>query len=392
MSSENNYQYNEVEDDEAFLLENINLEESKNDIEEALINRNENGKKNSKFNIIKSLKRNKAKIIKINVVILIILFIAYTVIDICNRDENYVLRKYVKVEDSYDANDNYDNWNNNTGNKNAFLVMLTSEGNSVDNYYMYTSTIVYRLLHKEETRTRRDDVDVVIMVTEDVADWKLRGLHNLGAVIKRVNKIRMGTNYIINRRWRNCYTKLHMFEMTEYDTIVYLDADLFIKKNIDELFDIANDVRNTTGRNDFFGAVTDGSIKINYNNRERKGMLNAGIMILTPEMKVYNDLIELAPKKELYNSGFMEQGLLSYYYSDFNNQFNRTRYHLDARYNAQWLDESAYDEYYDKVYIIHQKIGNIESSKSKQVQKNIFNSIVEWISYVNNEKLDISYD
>ncbi|ORX56560.1 nucleotide-diphospho-sugar transferase [Piromyces finnis] len=269
--------------------------------------------------------------------------------------------------------------------------MLTSEGEQVDNYYMYTSAVVYRLLHKEETRIKRNDIDVIVMVTEDVADWKLRGLHNLGAIIKRVNKITLDIKNI-NERWRNCYTKLRMFGMTEYDTIIYLDADLYIKKNVDELFDLANDIRNTTGRNDFFGAVTDSPIKINYNNRERKGMLNAGIMILTPEIALYNDLIELAPKIELYDKRFMEQGLLSYYYSDTNNLFNRTRYHLDPRYNAQWLSDSVFNEYYDKVYIIHQKLGNTEHAKSKQVQKDIFNSIVEWMSFANNEKIDISYD
>jgi len=287
-----------------------------------------------------------------------------------------------------DINYSYENWNNTTGNKNAYLIMLTSEGDQIDLYYIYTSAVVYRLLHKEEIRTKRTDVDVVVMVTEDVADWKLRGFHNLGAVVKRVNKIKMDEN--ANGRWANCYTKLNMFQMTEYETIIYLDADLYIKKNIDELFDIANDVRNKTGRNDFFGAVTDGPISENFNNRERKGMLNAGLLVLTPEIDLYNDLMKLAPQKKLYDKQFMEQGLLSYYYSDDNNLFNRTRYHLDARYNAQWLDDEE-SKYYDDVYVIHQKLGNDEAAKNKKVQEDIINSIIEWITFVNsNEKIDTS--
>ncbi|OUM58210.1 glycosyltransferase family 8 protein [Piromyces sp. E2] len=389
----NSYKYNKIEEGEPSPPHNV-INESETDLEESLLKEStihKSGGDRGKFKLFNSMKINKP--IKIILVFFIISVIGYICVDIYNRDDNYKLRKYVKIEYTDDnVNDYNDNWNNTTVNKNAFFVMLTSEGNKVDNYYMYVSTIVYRLLHKKEIRTKRTDVDVVVMVTEDVADWKIRNLRNLGAVIKVVNKIRVGTNYIINRSWRNCYTKLRMFEMTEYETIVYLDADLYLKKNIDELFDIARDVRNKTGRNDFFGAVTDGSIKVNYHNRERKGMLNAGLMILTPEVAVYNDLIELAPQKKLYNAGFMEQGLLSYYYSDYNNLFNRTRYHLDPRYNAQWLDDNNMD-YYDKVYIIHQKLGNIESAKSKKVQKDIFNSIVEWISFVNkDEKIDIEYD
>jgi len=382
MSSSNNYLYNEDgEVEEEGLLEETRIQNMEEFLfEDDIIQ--ENKYRNTK-------KRN--KMIKICFIILIIVsFLGYKCYDIYNRDENYILKKYVEVDKTGDINDKYENWNNTTGNKNAYLIMLTSEGENVDNYYMYVSTIVYRLLHKEETRTRRKDIDVIVMVTEEVADWKLRSIHKLGAIIKRVNRIRYNSSVIVNRRWRNCYTKLHMFQMTEYETIIYLDADLYIKKNIDELFDTASEVRNTTGRNDFFGAVTDGSIRVNYNNRERKGMLNAGLMVLTPEVKVYDDLIELAPKKELYNTGFMEQGLLTYYYSDFNNQFNRTRYHLDPRYNAQWLDDSNMD-FYDKVYVIHQKLGKIEGAKSKQVQKDIFNSIVEWISFVKGEKVEIPY-
>jgi len=381
MSSINNndYEYDDVEEGEIYPLD---------DMEDSLLEESiyERRNKRSKFKLLKN-----KKLIRIIFIIIIFCLIGYITLDIYNRDANYKLKKYVRYVEPANENDKYENWNNNTGNKNAYLIMFTSEGESVENYYMYTSTIVYRLLHKEGIKTKRNDVDVVVMVTEDVADWKLRGLHNLGAIIKRVNKIRMGTNYIINRRWRNCYTKLHMFEMTEYETIIYLDSDLLINKNIDELFDVANEVRNKTGRHDFFGAVTDGSIRRNYNNKERKGMMNAGLMVLTPEVAVYNDLIELAPKKDLYNAGFMEQGLLTYYYSDFDNKFNRTRYHLDARYNAQWLDDSN-EEFYDKVYIIHQKLGNIEGAKGQRVQKAIFDSIVEWLSYDNNKEIDISYD
>ncbi|ORX85838.1 nucleotide-diphospho-sugar transferase [Anaeromyces robustus] len=385
----------EIEDfslEEVITNENENDNENENEMEETLLEKSMSSHGNKKIKRSKSNSSKRSRIIKIILLIFIIsLIIEYIGFNISNKDVNDKLRKYVKIEPTDDL-DNYEHWNNTTNNKNAFLIMLTSEGESVDNYYMYTSAIVYRLLHKEEIRTKRNDVDVVVMVTEDVADWKLRGLHNLGAVIKRVHKITMDSAILKNKRWKNCYTKLQMFEMTEYETIVYLDADLFIKKNIDELFDIANDVRNKTGRNDFFGAVTDGPIRDMYNHKENKGMLNAGIMILTPEVTVYNDLLELAPRSNLYNAMFMEQGLLSLYYTDDDNLFNRTRYHLDPRYNAQWLSDSNM-EFYDKVYVIHQKLGKVEKAKSQQVQKDIFYSIVEWIQSVNKDKkITISYD
>jgi len=300
--------FNKIDEDEDFKLDDMedidDIEgiEDMEDMEETLLEnplRYEIGNKNKKS---KSFR--KKIIITIILLILLIPIIAYVYPKIykattvkTEEDINDQLKKFVRIIDT-DENNNYNNWNNTTGNKNAYLIMFTSEGEKVDNYYLYVSAITYRLLHKENIRTERKDVDVVVMVTEDVADWKLRGLHNLGAIVKRVNKIQMGTEGI-NQRWVNCYTKLQMFQMLEYETIVYLDADLYIKKNIDELFDLAKEVRNKTGRNDFFGAVTDGAIRNQLNNTEHKGKLNAGLMILTPEIAVYKDLLELAPKKRI---------------------------------------------------------------------------------------------
>ena len=38
--------------------------------------------------------------------------------------------------------------------------------------------------------------------------------------------------------WVNSgYTKLHIWDMTEYDKVVYIDADVLVLENVDELFD-----------------------------------------------------------------------------------------------------------------------------------------------------------
>ncbi|WP_296859564.1 glycosyltransferase, partial [uncultured Methanobrevibacter sp.] len=36
--------------------------------------------------------------------------------------------------------------------------------------------------------------------------------------------------------WRNCWTKFHIFNLTQFDKIVFLDADILILKNLDHLF------------------------------------------------------------------------------------------------------------------------------------------------------------
>ena len=37
--------------------------------------------------------------------------------------------------------------------------------------------------------------------------------------------------------WTNTFDKLQIFELTEFQKLVYLDSDMYVRKNIDELFE-----------------------------------------------------------------------------------------------------------------------------------------------------------
>jgi len=37
--------------------------------------------------------------------------------------------------------------------------------------------------------------------------------------------------------WHDCWTKFHIFNLIQFDKIIFLDADLLILKNLDHLFD-----------------------------------------------------------------------------------------------------------------------------------------------------------
>ena len=48
--------------------------------------------------------------------------------------------------------------------------------------------------------------------------------------------IKNPTNVNHHHRWFPTYSKLHVFNQTQYNKIVYLDVDMLILRNIDELF------------------------------------------------------------------------------------------------------------------------------------------------------------
>lgn len=79
------------------------------------------------------------------------------------------------------------------------------------------------------------------------------------------------------RRWSNTFDKLLIWGLTEYDKIVFVDSDMIVLDNLDDLFDKAP-----------FTAVAAGSI-YNWNH------FNSGLMVVEPDMGIHNDLISLIP-------------------------------------------------------------------------------------------------
>ena len=85
------------------------------------------------------------------------------------------------------------------------------------------------------------------MVTEKVSAPTIKILDELG--VNHVNVTSIPTpDYIFEHNmsiepeisviWKECLTKYHVFDMTEYDKVVFLDADLYIMKNLDHLFEL----------------------------------------------------------------------------------------------------------------------------------------------------------
>ena len=67
--------------------------------------------------------------------------------------------------------------------------------------------------------------------------------------------------------WQNTFFKLKMFELNEYDKICYLDSDMIVDANIDNLFDCRH-----------MSAVADSDFYIKSTNS-----LNSGLLVFEPK-------------------------------------------------------------------------------------------------------------
>ena len=131
--------------------------------------------------------------------------------------------------------------------------------------------------------------------------------------------------------WGNTFDKIYIFGLTDYSKLVYVDSDMIMLRNIDELFDKPH-----------MSAVSAG--KFLYPDWIR---LNSGIMVIEPErgltekimMMLDKSLLEVAA---LGGKALGDQDLINAYYPDWPRS---TELHLDEGYN---IFQSHLDLYIDK--------------------------------------------
>lgn len=139
----------------------------------------------------------------------------------------------------------------------AYLTMFTEtvkvqEGETDysyedDIYFIGLRMLTYQLVHAPETRTRRN-IPFIIMVTADVSMSKREQLEKDGAIISPVATITDGFDWINpggkQVRWRDQLTKLHAWELVQYERILYIDGDMILMRCMDGIFD-ADQTNNT---------------------------------------------------------------------------------------------------------------------------------------------------
>ena len=99
------------------------------------------------------------------------------------------------------------------------------------------------------------------------------------------------------------YAKIHLWGLTEYDRIIYLDADTMVLRSLDNLFDQELPVGHVLGqaRKSFTGllAVHD----------QFADIFNSGVMVLQPSTAAIDAMLAVYMDTPSYNIG--DQGFLN---------------------------------------------------------------------------------
>ncbi|KAJ0748581.1 putative glucuronosyltransferase [Helianthus annuus] len=128
--------------------------------------------------------------------------------------------------------------------------------------------------------------DLVILVDNTISDYHREGLEAAGWKVHTIERIR---NPKAEKDAYNefNYSKFRLWQLTDYDKIIFIDADLLILRNIDFLFEMPEIT--ATGNN--------------------ATLFNSGVMVVEPSNCTFRLLMDHINEIESYNGG--DQGYLN---------------------------------------------------------------------------------
>jgi xylan alpha-glucuronosyltransferase len=128
--------------------------------------------------------------------------------------------------------------------------------------------------------------DLVILVDETISDHHRKGLESAGWKVRIIQRIRNPkAERDAYNEWN--YSKFRLWQLTDYDKVIFIDADLLILRNIDFLF--AMPEITATGNN--------------------ATLFNSGVMVIEPSNCTFQLLMEHINEITSYNGG--DQGYLN---------------------------------------------------------------------------------
>ncbi|GAB2211427.1 hypothetical protein Droror1_Dr00024740 [Drosera rotundifolia] len=136
--------------------------------------------------------------------------------------------------------------------------------------------------------------DMVVLVSDGVSDYAEKLLAADGWIVEKISLLE-NPNQVRPTRFWGVYTKLKIFNMTNYQKVVYLDADTIVIKSIEDLFKC-------------------GKFCANLKHSER---LNSGVLVVEPSEKLFKDMVSKVKTMYSYTGG--DQGFLNSYYVGFAN-------------------------------------------------------------------------
>ncbi|XP_066455337.1 glycogenin-1 [Eleutherodactylus coqui] len=163
---------------------------------------------------------------------------------------------------------------------------------------------------------------LVMLITPQVSDSMRKVLNKVYDVVRLVDVLDSEDSAHLALMERPelgvTLTKLHCWTLTEYTKCVFMDADILVLENIDDLFE----------REELSAAPDPGW----------PDCFNSGVFVFQPSLDTYNQLLQLAREKGSFDGG--DQGLLNTFFSTWSTK--DIHKHLPFIYNLSSVSIYSY--------------------------------------------------
>lgn len=192
-----------------------------------------------------------------------------------------------------------------------------------DEYFVGTRVLAYQLLHAPKTGTNTS-IPFVVLATPDIAESKLERLRKDGATVKVIERISESWMKPGLQRWRDMMSKLRMLELTQFDKVLFMDADMYIAERMDGIFtdptteplaskrELAVEDEGRLPESYIFSAQQYMEGRIHPYPPPTGDYFSGGFFLCQPSIAIFNYYLSIAKIEDRFNSNAMEQGLLNY--------------------------------------------------------------------------------
>ena len=223
--------------------------------------------------------------------------------------------------------------------KYSYVTLLTNDS------YVYGIALLVESLARVNTY-----YPLHVLINDEVSAASIEILNQLGVTYELVPTIvtpsdiyQHNLNFEINTAatWRNCWTKFHIFNQTQFEKIVFLDADIMILKNLDHLFTLPH-----------MTSCLDGEY---FNLWPGWDHFNSGCLVIEPSKKLFDDILNFAnnlKEPELPTYIIADQEVLNLYFKDWPTQ---THLHLSKYYDIfpPYILENQIEDIIKNCYFLH---------------------------------------
>jgi len=189
--------------------------------------------------------------------------------------------------------------------KYAFVSILSTEN--------YLAGILTMFNSLKATNTK---IPLLCLIHESLTDYTEDIIKKCGIDTKRVQNIQNPVNQNKDDRKYYNYNKLNIFGLVQYDKVVYIDADMVIFKNIDDLFEHKHMSGTNAG-----GELP--NFKLTWLE------LNSGLMVIEPNSDTFEDMKSKIGTLNVTDVG--DQAFLHQYYKGW---ARKRELHISHVYNT----------------------------------------------------------